>query len=99
MNTEELITAEASASEGDPDAPIRPGTSITRGHQRTRVLQVRLNPEELDALTQAAARVGLPLSTLARDLITSGLANSPTATRDLIQRIQSDLATLANNVA
>lgn len=99
MNTEELIAAEAAASETHPDAPLRPGTRVTRGHHRSKVLQVRLNPEEADALGAAAAKAGIPVSTLARDLITSGLATSPTEARDLIRRIQADLTALASNVA
>ncbi len=99
MNTPDLIAAEAEASETNRDAPIHPGTKITRGHPRTRTLQVRLNPDEYDAVMAAAAEAGVPTSTLARDLILSGLTTSPAATLDLIRRIQADLATVARNVA
>ena len=47
MKIDDLITAEAEASEAHPDAELRPGTTTRRGHGRSRTLQVRLNADEL----------------------------------------------------
>ena len=60
---------EAEASERDPDAAIKPGSKVSRGHQQARTLQVRLNAEEMDALALLAQQRGLPGSTLARNLL------------------------------
>lgn len=95
MNIEEVIATEAQASENDRDAPIRPGTRITRGHSRTQTLQVRLNDDEVAALADAARASGVPTSTLARDLIKAGLAGRSRSNRELIDRVREDLDALA----
>lgn len=51
---------------------------VTRGGPRTRVLQVRLNDDELATLEQLAKSRGLPPSTLARELVLSAI--NPSAT-------------------
>lgn len=96
---EDLITAEAEASEHDKDAPIRPGTKLTRGHGRSRTLQVRLNVEELQALTTLARQRGIPASTLARDLLLPHLSGADNTPRSVIARLRADLDTLASAVA
>ena len=62
------IAAEAEAGEADQtDRPIPEHVKVTRGNPRSRVLQVRLNPDELEALERIAARRELPVSTIARE--------------------------------
>ncbi|MFT4087790.1 MAG: DUF6290 family protein [Gordonia sp. (in: high G+C Gram-positive bacteria)] len=60
--------AEAAEIEDDPDRVVRADTKITRG-ARGRVLQVRLNDEEMAAIESLAEERGLPVSTLARDML------------------------------
>lgn len=99
MSISDLIATEAEASERNPDAAIKPGSKVTRGHQRARTLQVRLNAEEMDALALLAEQRGLPISTLARDLLLSQLAGSDTSAKALIAKIRAELDDLASRVA
>nr|WP_235615413.1 CopG family transcriptional regulator [Mycobacterium avium] len=58
----------AEAGEADQtDRPIPAHVKVTRGNPRSKVLQVRLNPEELAALEAIAERRDLPVSTVARE--------------------------------
>lgn len=63
------IGAEAEAAEADQtDRPIPPHVKVSRPNRaRSKVLQVRLNPEEFDALERIAERRELPVSTIARE--------------------------------
>lgn len=99
MSINDLIAAEATASEQDPDAPIKTGSAITHGHRRAKTLQIRLNDDELAALTSLAQGRGIPVSTLARDLLLGQLAASDTSTKALIARIRAELDALASTVA
>lgn len=45
MPISDLIASEADAAEHNPDAPVKPGSKVSRGHQPARTLQVRLNDE------------------------------------------------------
>lgn len=99
MGIEELIAAEVEATERNPDAPIRAETKVTRGHNRTKTLQVRLNDEEYAALQTLAEQRGVPASTLARDLLMSRMTETPTTTQAVIARMRSDLEALASSVA
>ncbi len=100
MSINDLIAAEADATEQNRDAAIKPGSTVTRGHQRAKTLQVRLNTEELAALTMLADQRGLPVSTLARDLLMAQLAaGQDTTTQALIAKIRSELDDLASRVA
>lgn len=47
---------------------------MTRGHDRARTLQIRLNEDELAALVAVAEDRGLPVSTGARQLLLQFLA-------------------------
>lgn len=96
---EDLIAAEAKASEQHKDAPMRPGTKLTRGHGRSRTLQVRLNEEELQSLTALAEERGLPASTLARDLLLTHLSAEADSPQSVLARIRADLDALAATVA
>lgn len=64
-----LLEEEAAAIDADRDAPITDATTVTRGHGRSKTLQIRLNPEELEELERIAASRGLPTSTVAREAI------------------------------
>lgn len=99
MGIEELIAAEAEAAERNPDAAIRPGSRVTRGHNRVRTLQVRLNEDEFTALTTVAERLGVPASTLARDLLLRELASPGENPQAVIARMRADLDALASSVA
>lgn len=44
-------------------------TEVARGNGRSKVLQIRLNPEELAELERLAEERGLPTSTVAREAI------------------------------
>jgi len=46
---------------------------VTRGHSRSRVLQIRLNSDELERLEILAEERGLPTSTVARALLLQSL--------------------------
>jgi hypothetical protein len=64
-----LLEEEAEAIDADRDAPITDATTVTRGHGRSKTLQIRFNPEELEELERVAASRGLPTSTVAREAI------------------------------
>lgn len=99
MSISDLIAAETVASERDRDAAIKPGSKVSRGHRRAKTLQIRLNVEELGTLETLAEQRGLPVSTLARDLLLAQLAASDTSTAGLIARLRADLDHLASRVA
>ena len=97
MKIDDLITAEAEASEAHPDAEL--GTTTRRGHGRSRTLQVRLNADELEALLTMAAARGVPASTLARDLLMKEVRSESADPIAVIARIRADLEALASTVA
>jgi hypothetical protein len=99
MSISDLIATEAEAVERNLDAPIKRGSKVTRGHNRAKTLQVRLNADELDALVALADNRGIPVSTLARDLLLSQLAASDTSAKALIAKIRAELDALASHVA
>ena len=99
MSINDLIATETAASEEHPDAPLKAGSTITRGHSRAKTLQIRLNDDELAALSSLAEARGIPVSTLARDLLLGQLAASDTSTKALIARIRAELDALASSVA
>jgi len=63
------IAAEAEAAEADQsDRPIPAHVTVSRPNRaRSKVLQVRLNPDEFEAIERIAAKRGLPPSTVARE--------------------------------
>lgn len=79
--------AEKAESTSDPDAPLPPGTKVTRGHPRTKNLQVRFADSEFDLLTEYAYRQGLPVSTVVRLLVLREI--SPDVNPQLGLRTQS----------
>lgn len=74
MNDDELrrvMEQEARDAENAPDEddgqPLPGHVKLSRSNRaRSKVLQVRLNPEEFEAVERLAAERGLPASTLAR---------------------------------
>ena len=75
----DLIAAEVEAAErasADPAAPIPPHVRVTRGNDRTRVLQVRLSEDEYAALSEQADAHHVPASTLARDVLLRNLMSA-----------------------
>ena len=99
MSIEELVAAEATAAEQHRDAEIQPGSKISRGHNRSKTLQVRLNDEEFAALQRLATARGVPASTLARDLLLRQVTAPAESAQAVIARIRSDLEALASSVA
>ncbi|RLP07063.1 ribbon-helix-helix protein, CopG family [Propionibacterium australiense] len=95
MDIEELIAVEAEAAEQDRDAPLGTETRVTRGNGRAKTLQIRLNSEELAALTALAEERGLPVSTLARDFLLRELAAGSDDPRAVLARMRSGLESLA----
>ena len=90
------IAAEAEAGEADQTyRPIPEHCKVTRpGVARSKVLQVRLNPEEFDAIERLAAERGLPTSTLARAALVEMLRGSVGGRVDAAVR----LAVLADEI-
>lgn len=79
---EQIIADEIEASEqaeadatvnGGRHAHLPEGTVVTRGHGRSKTLQVRLNEDEYEALEHLAKVRELPVSTVARTLLLSHL--------------------------
>lgn len=99
MGIEDLIHAEAEATEHNPDAPIPANARVSRGHARSKTLQVRLNDEELATLTTLAERRGVPVSTLARDILLGHLAGPTDSPRAIVARIRAELEALESSVA
>lgn len=65
----ELLQSESDAVEANPDAPITAATKVTRGHDRAKKLQIRLNDDEYARIEQLADQRGVPVSTLARSIL------------------------------
>lgn len=68
----DLIGAEVRSAERAPsstDAELPADVKVTRGRGRSKVLQVRLNEDELRLLTKHAEEQMVPVSTLARAVL------------------------------
>lgn len=75
------------AEAGEEDQTIRPipaHVRVTRGNPRSKVLQVRLNPEEYAAIERIAERCGLPPSTVAREQLLELVADEDAQDRPLV---------------
>ncbi len=99
-----IIEDEVAAIEADRDAPITDLSKISRGHARSKTLQVRLNPDEFAELERLAASRSLPTSTVAREaiirLIRPEVARTAAASR-LVDEFARYVATIGavNDVA
>ena len=89
-----LIGAEATAAEegeADQSSTARAGVKVTRGHDRAKTLQIRLNHEELSELTALAEDRGLPVSTVARQLLLRSL-NPVDDLKAALDRLERDVS-------
>jgi hypothetical protein len=96
----ELLAAEgaaAEAAEADPDSPKRSDVRVTRGHPRSKTLQVRLNDDEVAALVVIAEDRGLPVSTVARHMLLQSLAPADDI-KSAFDRLERDLSALRRRV-
>lgn len=79
MYAEAEAIAEAETDEDD-GLPLPDHVTVTRpGLASSKVLQVRLNPEEYEAVERVAAARGLPVSTLARGWVLRGIRKTEAA--------------------
>ena len=83
--------AAAEAAEADQESPLREDVKVTRGHDRAKTLQVRLNEDELGELVALAADRGLPVSTLARQLLLQSLAPADDL-KSALDRLERDIS-------
>lgn len=80
MSIKDVIEAEAraaEAAEGSESVRDLSEVSVTRGRERTEVLQVRLNKDEYEAVKAAAG--DLPVSTYARAVLLQAIQPAPEA--------------------
>lgn len=108
-----LMDAEGDATERDMGGDYEPvpGAKVSRGHGRTRTLQVRLNEDEYAALEAFARDRELPVSTLVRSMLLPALKaadrNHPAEDLPLVQvdvlviieRMRSELDLLSQRIA
>lgn len=97
-SVKDLVIAEGLRAEEAADAPAGPETRVTRGHGRSRTLQVRLNDDEYEMLTALAEAKGLPVSTLVRTLLHPVLSPTADAPAELIARMRQELDLLAHHI-
>lgn len=87
----EAMAVEAAELTNDPTAQIPSGTTISRGHPRSKNLQVRLREDEFDELAAYAAQQGLPVSTVVRLLVLKAIAPVDDL-KSALDRLETDLA-------
>ena len=90
----DLLDAEgaaAEAAEAEQESPVRTDVKVTRGHDRAKTLQVRLNEEELGELAALAKERGLPVSTVARQLLLQSLAPADDL-KSALDRLERDIS-------
>ncbi|RFZ48553.1 hypothetical protein MSS2_04720 [Mycobacterium marinum] len=96
-----LAEAATEAEAGEADQTTRPIPSHVKvgqpGRTRSKVLQVRLNPEEMAALEVIAERRELPVSTVAREQILRLLVTADDEREPLVQLL--DAATQIGDIA
>lgn len=93
---QELLDAEgaaAEAAEADQESVRRTDAKVTRGHSRAKTLQIRLNEDELAELTALAEDRGLPVSTIARQLLLQSLAPTDDL-KTALDRLERDVLAL-----
>lgn len=85
------VADEAEAGEADQtERPIPEHVKVTRGNPRSKVLQVRLNPDEMAALEAIADRRELPVSTVAREQLLRLIAADAAAGTQRAYALASD---------
>jgi hypothetical protein len=83
---DDLLASEGEAAESfeeDQAAPYPDHVKITGGNPRSKVLQVRLNPDEMAALERIVERRGLPVSTIAREQLLKLITDEDTVVSPL----------------
>lgn len=93
---EDLLSTEAKAVEeaevtSDVTAPLPSHVKVSRGHPRSRNLQVRFRDEEFDELAAYAEQRGLPVSTVVRTLVLQAIAPGDDL-KSALDRLETDLA-------
>lgn len=98
---ERLVREEAEYADlhKNEDYEIPPGTKVTRGHGRTRTLQVRLNADELTKLEGMAEAAELPVSTVARSMLLAQMRTNPSEPAAFIDHVMAELRMLRGRVA
>lgn len=96
---DELLRSEAEHADRNKDAPAGPETKVSRGHDRARVLQVRLNEDELAAVARLAEASNLPVSTLVRSWILDRVQAPESGPSATVDRIARDLDQLRRQLA
>ncbi len=94
-----LLDEEATASEQGRDADIPAGAKITRGHGRSKTLQVRLNDDEYATLEAFADERNLPVSTMVRSLVLSAMRTDTGTPEERIARLHHELDLLSQQIA
>ena len=90
----DLLDAEGAAAEeaeAEQESPVRTDVKVTRGHDRAKTLQVRLNEEELGELAALAKERDLPVSTVARQLLLQSLAPADDL-KSALDRLERDIS-------
>jgi len=90
----DLLDAEGAAVEAaevDQESALRTDVKVTRGHDRAKTLQIRLNEDELRELVALAADRGLPVSTVARQLLLQSLAPADDL-KSALDRLERDIS-------
>lgn len=100
---EDLLASEAEAAEAaeatsDPDAPLAGHVKVTRGHARSKNLQVRFRDEEYDDLVAYAEQRGLPVSTVVRMLVLQTIAPADDL-KAALDRLESDIAAVRRRLS
>lgn len=99
---EQLLASEAEAVEeaeatGGPDAPIPDHVKVTRGHPRSRNLQVRFRDDEFAELAAYADHRGLPVSTVVRALVLQAIAPADDL-KAALDKLENDLDAVRRKV-
>ena len=80
------------------DAPLRVGTAITRGNQKSKVYSLRLAESEYASLEEATRRIGTAPSALARTWIVERLGSEGAESADF-QLMPSTLDAFSKRLA
>ena len=90
MNIKELVEQERETSEANPDAPLTSDSAVSRGHPRSRTLQVRLNPKEYERIIEEADRRQMPASTYARTVLLASVSSQAAEFSAAVERLRED---------
>jgi hypothetical protein len=93
---EALLAAEAEAAEEaeattEDDAPLPKHVKVTRGHPRSKNLQVRFRDDEFAELSAYADDRSLPVSTVVRALVLQAIA-PPDDLKSALDKLEKDVA-------